>query len=116
MLRLALLYALLDGAAQITAPHIVAAQAVWQFCESSAGYIFAETTSDHTANEIMNALKDASPDGIGRTNLMVHTFGRRIQAHELTRALKKLEAAGKIRREKHPQPSRGRPVELWFAT
>jgi hypothetical protein len=111
-LRLSLLYALIDGAAQIMPPHIQAAIALWRFCEDSARYIFAATTSDHTADEIMNALENVRPDGINRRGLF-GVFGRHIQAHELTRALKKLEAAGKVRREKHV--TGGRPSEVWFA-
>jgi hypothetical protein len=111
-LRLSLLYALLDGAPQIMQPHVEAAIAVWQFCEDSARYIFATRTSDHAADEIIAAVERARPDGISRTSLLHDTFGRNIKAHELTRALKKLEAAGKIRCEINSR----RKTETWFAT
>jgi hypothetical protein len=38
--RLALLYALLDGSDQIGVAHLNAALSVWSYCEASAGYIF----------------------------------------------------------------------------
>ena len=39
--RLALLYALLDGTNQIDEPHLRAALAVWEYCDASAAHIFA---------------------------------------------------------------------------
>jgi hypothetical protein len=113
-LRLSLLYALLDGADQITKPHVQAGIAVWQFCEDSARYIFTVRTSDHTADEIIAAVERARPDGVSRTDLLHNTFDRHIKAHDLTRALNKLEADGKIRCEMQKQ-LRGRTVEMWFA-
>ena len=38
--RLALVYALLDGATNIDLPHIKAALAVWEYAEASAAHIF----------------------------------------------------------------------------
>jgi hypothetical protein len=114
MLRLALLFALTDEAAQIGIPHIEAARTVWEFCEASAAYIFAETTSDHTADEIMRALDSVRPNSLSRWDIMNIVFGRHITAHELTRALIKLETDGKISRKK--QLVRGRQTELWFAS
>jgi hypothetical protein len=112
-LRLALVYALLDGAPQIAVPHFEAAIALWRFCEDSARYIFASLTSDHTVDEIMNALEDARPNGLNRRDLFDH-FCRQIRAHELTRALKKLEADGKVTSLR--RATAGRPAEFWFAS
>jgi hypothetical protein len=78
-LRLSLLYALLDGAAQIMLPHVQAGIAVWQFCEDSARYIFTARTSDHAADEIMAAVERARPEGVSRTSLLYDTFGRHIK-------------------------------------
>ena len=39
--RLALIYALLDGSDHIGVEHLNAALSVWSFCESSAAYIFS---------------------------------------------------------------------------
>src|SRR5208283_6226127 len=54
-IRLALLYALLDEAAAIDAPHLLASLAVWEYCEATARYIFGATLGDRIADEIMRA-------------------------------------------------------------
>jgi hypothetical protein len=115
MLRLAMLYALLDGVAQIAAPHINAAHALWQFCEASANYIFSDLSSDHIANTILSELQKIRPDGYNRRELINDIFGCRVRANELSRALLALETAGKIRCVKYKSNGRGRPGETWFA-
>jgi hypothetical protein len=116
VLRLPMLYALLDGSSQMTAPHVEAAIAVWQFCEASARYIFSDLSGDRIADTLLRELEIARPDGLSRTDIIHDVFGRNVHAFEISRALRKLEAAGKIRREKHKPNGRGRPGEMWFAT
>jgi hypothetical protein len=72
--RLALIYALLDGAAKIDLPHLEAALAVWDYCELSAVHIFGDAIGDPVADEILRALQ-AAPDGLTRTAIN-ELFGR----------------------------------------
>ena len=51
-IRLALVYALLDGSDQIDLPHLEAALAVWEYCELSAVHIFGSAIGDPVADEI----------------------------------------------------------------
>jgi Protein of unknown function (DUF3987) len=53
--RLALIYALLDGKDQIDAQHLRAAIAVWEYCEASAVHIFGGLLGDPVADDIMRA-------------------------------------------------------------
>jgi hypothetical protein len=116
MLRLALLYALLDGSPQITAPHIEAARALWRFCEASARYIFNNLSSDHIADTIMRELEDARPDGVNRNYLYRDVFRANTRALDINEALRKLEAAGKARHTKQKAATGfGRSREVWFA-
>jgi len=118
MLRLAMLYALLDGAAKITALHIDAAHALWRFCEASAGYIFSNLSNDRVADTILRELQFARPDGYNRREFIHDVFGRNVDAYAISCALRTLEAAGKIRCEKNKPNGRGpggRPGEKWFA-
>jgi Protein of unknown function (DUF3987) len=61
-LRLALIYALLDGSETIKVPHLQAAVALWEYCEASATYIFGTVLGDPVADEILRALQ-ARPGG-----------------------------------------------------
>jgi hypothetical protein len=115
MLRLAMLYALLDGAAQIAVPHIHAAHALWRYCETSANYIFSDESGDHVADTLMSELELVRPDGISRRDIIRNVFGGHTRSHEIIKALRKLEAAGRARCIKQQANGPGRPAEVWFA-
>ena len=66
-MRLALIYALLDGAANFDVPHIRAALAVWEYAEGSAAHIFGGSLGDNVADEILRALQQAGREGLSRT-------------------------------------------------
>ena len=64
-LRIALVYALLDGAPAITKAHLLAALEVWRYCEDSAKYIFGTGLTNRNANDILGCLKEY-PEGVSR--------------------------------------------------
>jgi Protein of unknown function (DUF3987) len=68
--RLALIYALLDGAGKIDLPHLEAALAVWEYCELSAVHIFGDAIGDPVADDILRALRTRS-DGMTRTAIRI---------------------------------------------
>ena len=68
-LRLALIYALLDGADEIDRVHIEAGLAVWDYCKASARFIFGDLTGDTTADAILRALRSAGATGMTRTEM-----------------------------------------------
>ena len=45
VLRLALIYALLDGSAFIDEPHMLAALACWDYAEASARFVFGDASA-----------------------------------------------------------------------
>jgi hypothetical protein len=110
--RLALLYALLDGAAEIDEPHLRAALAVWEYCETSAAHIFGNSLGDPVADEIEQALKRQRPAGMTRTGIR-DLFGRHQSSGRLDAALTLLHSQGRVRFE--TAATSGRPVETWFA-
>jgi hypothetical protein len=57
VVRLSLLYALLDGSAEIQKVHLEAALAVWDYCEESVRYIFGDA-ADPEYKRIMRKLED----------------------------------------------------------
>ena len=111
MLRLSLLYALLDGADEIRREHLDAALAVWEYCEGSARYVFGDALGDPTADSILKALR-AAADGLTRTNLRDH-FHRKKREDEITRALLVLHQKGLARFEL--EETAGRTAHRWFA-
>ena len=114
VLRLALIFALLDTRDQIGATHLFAGREVWRYCEESAKYIFGEALENATANEILHALRRA-PGSLSR-NQILGVFHRHRNGTEIDKALNLLLTTNLA----HPVPSactgRGRPPELWAAT
>jgi hypothetical protein len=110
VVRLALIYALLDCSDAIGLEHIEAALAVWRYSADSAAWIFGDSLGDPTADEIWAAAKER-PAGVSRTEVS-DMFSRNKKRREIERALGVLEDAGRLRREIH-QPERGRPAEIW---
>jgi hypothetical protein len=110
VMRIALIYALLDGDVAITRQHLMAALAVWDYCEASARYIFGSRLGDPVADEIRDLL-NRNPRGLTRTELSGH-FARNRSAVEISRALMMLADSGLAR--KKDQNTGGRPSEIWF--
>jgi hypothetical protein len=113
VLRLSMLYALLDGTAIIKAEHLYAALAVWEYVEASAAYIFGDTLGDPIADTLIAALQDCSPQGLTRQQIIEETFNRNRRADEIDRVLRLLESRHLITLGKlPPEGGRGRPKEI----
>lgn len=111
VIRLSLIYALLDQSHVIRRPHLEAALAFWQYCEASAAWIFGLASSNPLANAIFDALR-VFPAGMTRNAIMNH-FARRKSSKEIQVALEALAAQGRVRSER--EKTAGRPAETWFA-
>ncbi|MGH7212348.1 MAG: DUF3987 domain-containing protein, partial [Acetobacteraceae bacterium] len=112
VIRLALLYALLDQAADINREHLRAALAVWEYCEASARHIFGELLGDPVADEILDALRRPGKAGMTRTEIR-DLFGRHRNATQIDRALADLALQCKARMTR--SDTGGRPAEVWTA-
>ena len=112
VLRIALIYALLDGADRIDAPHLMAALAVWQYCDATAKYIFGASLGDRIADEIERRLDRAGEGGLTRTELR-DAFGRHQSVERIGAALDLLRTRGRATCE--VVKTQGRPVETWRA-
>jgi len=84
---------------------------VWAYCEGSARYIFGSALGDPTADEVLQLLKDAHPEGVTRTAMSDH-FKRNKPSHEIARALRKLQELGTAYSQK--VETSGRDAEVWF--
>lgn len=111
VIRLTLLYTLLDGETVIRPEHLKAGLAVWRYCADSCRYIFGDATGDPMADEILKQLR-AAPGGMTRTEIR-DLFNRNRQRDQIDRSLsllKDLRRAYFIKED-----SQGRPTERWFA-
>jgi hypothetical protein len=113
VLRLSLIYALLDQSDSIRAHHVRAADALWNYCDNSVKYIFGDKTGDPIADGIMCALQKIGEKGMTRTEIRDH-FRRHLSTTEVERALMGLQEQGAVRLERE-QDTGGRPAERWFA-
>jgi hypothetical protein len=112
VLRLSMIYALLDCSPAIGATHLLAALALWDYAEASVKYIWGDALGDPVADELLRLLR-AAPDGITR-NQMCDYFGRHQSSERIGKALALLAEHRLARSER--QDTGGRPREVWRAT
>ena len=112
VLRLSVIYALLDSSRVIQLPHLMAALAVWDYCEESARYIFGDATGDPTADRILEALRN-SDNGLTRTQIY-GLLGHRTTRGRMDSALGLLLSTGRAR--SRMEETEGRAREIWTAT
>ncbi|HZP33626.1 MAG TPA: DUF3987 domain-containing protein [Candidatus Acidoferrales bacterium] len=86
VVRLSLLFALLDRSAVIRESHLLAALAVWDYCEASARFIFGDSLGYPDADRILAELR-RSPEGLTRTEIR-DLFGRNRTEAEIAAALR----------------------------
>jgi len=112
-MRLACLYAILDGSDTVRAEHLLAALALWEYCLASARFVFGNALGDPTADTILYALREA-PEGLDRTDISKLFKGHKT-SEEISRALSLLQELGLATVKKLPQDETGRPREVWYA-
>jgi len=84
MLRLQVVYALIDGIDTIDVPHVQAAAAVWDYADNTARVLFGGTrTGDVNADQLLDAL-EAARSGLTRTQ-QSEVFVRNLTADDLAR-------------------------------
>jgi hypothetical protein len=66
VIRLAMIYALLDLCTEIQPEHLKAALAIWEYAEASARYVFGSALGNPLADEIVRALRAAGAAGLSR--------------------------------------------------
>ncbi len=111
VLRLSLIYAVLDGSQTICREHLEAAIALWDYSERSAVFIFGDALGDPVADELLDALRRRAEEGLTRNEMRDH-FGRHRSSREIAMALALLERARLV--EMRREETAGRPRERWF--
>jgi len=107
-MRLAALYALLDGQRAIDAVHLRAGLAVWDYAEASTRMIFGDSTGNPVADAILRGVRQAGE--LSDTDIS-GLFQRHAKPVQLERAKATLLAGGLIHYE--TVGTAGRPRRVW---
>jgi hypothetical protein len=95
ILRLAMVYALLDKSNIIEAPHLKAAVSVWDYCERTVEYMFGDQTGDRRADRLYDFIVQAGSTGCTTTDCH-GVFANSLKANDLRRLIEKLWRAGRV--------------------
>lgn len=112
-LRMAVLFAALDGSHVIEAPHVEAALATWRRCEQSAAYLFGGSTGDHLTDRTLAIITEAGTKGIKRSEIREKLGSHAFTAERITDALETLRDQGSVQVTVERDGGRGRNPELW---
>ncbi|EGD51732.1 hypothetical protein TheetDRAFT_1410 [Thermoanaerobacter ethanolicus JW 200] len=108
LLRLSLIYAVLDKSMTIKKAHIDAALAVWDRNVQSIKFLFGESKPDTIEIKILNALQN---NPMTQAELYNNIFHHHIKSEILNEALQKLSAKNKINCQ--IIKTKGRPKKIW---
>ena len=92
---------------------LIAALALWRYCEDSARYTFGDAFVSPAAEKLLEAVR-ATPDGLTRTQITTGVFGGHKKRPEINGLLSEMLTEGLIHRTK-VKPETGRPTEVWRA-
>ena len=107
VLRLSLLYAVLDGSRQIDVGHLDAGWALWRYCEDSVMHIWGDATGDRDVDRLVTAVRRSMPDGLSVTEAYEFVFGKHKPVAPIAARAKRL---GLIYSEKQETEGRSREV------
>jgi len=110
VLRLALIYALLDSNPQIQPGHLKSALAIWRYCQDSARFIFGDSLGYPDAQAILSALTESPKTRTQISSL----FQRHRTKQQINAALKHLRDRGLAVKESIR--TAGCSQEVWKAT
>jgi hypothetical protein len=107
VMRLSLLYAMLDCSKEIHTVHLRAALALWDYCERSARWIFGDSVGDPEGDILLEALDRAHPEGLTLTEIS-GVFMRNKSAAQLQRIIAPLVEHGLV--IPGSRPAKGKPA------
>jgi hypothetical protein len=113
VVRIAMVYALLDSRSEVGAAHLRAALAVWNYSFASASWIWGDALGDPTADELLDLLR-AHPPPLGRTGTQVRDHFGRHHSAEVARA-KAVLLANRLAYFVSEPSTGGAPPQRWFA-
>ncbi|HEX9546211.1 MAG TPA: hypothetical protein VF942_02690, partial [Acidimicrobiales bacterium] len=113
VLRLSLLYALLDLSGCIDRTHLDAACALWGYASRSARWLFGDTLGDPVADDIWQAIK-TNTDGLTRSEIR-DLFSRNKSVKAINAGIDALIRAGRLEHTIRTNGHRGgRPADVYL--
>jgi Protein of unknown function (DUF3987) len=114
VMRLALVYALADGASSIAAEHLLAALAVWDNAVQTARLLFPDTVAKTNRDKLAEFIRTA-PEGRTRTEITTKCFGNNVASAEIDELVGELIAEDLIEATT-VKPPRGKPTTRYHWT
>lgn len=112
VMRMALIYAVLDCSEQIKRTHLESGLLLWEYCERSARYIFGDSLGDPIADVILSSIREAGDIGLSKTQIS-DLFKRNASAAQINRALNALTESGKIQAVERVTEGAKRPTTFF---
>ena len=113
VLRLSMLYAVLDNSSLLEPKHLAAATAFWKYCVRSAQWAFGQKTGDKHADKLCWALQH-EPQGMTKTEIREQVFGRNHTLTDIDKYLSFLVDADLAFMRLERTQTVKKPIERWF--
>lgn len=88
VVRLALVFSLLDGGEHIALVHLKAAEAVWKYCSESARWAFMESRFSRNAQSILNALEQGP---LSLAQISRDIFNKNVNRDQIADCIREIE-------------------------
>ncbi|BCL20302.1 DUF3987 domain-containing protein [Streptomyces tuirus] len=109
VLRLSVTAALLDGFDYIDLPHLEAAEAMWDYAEDTAWYVFGGGSGNPDLDRLRTFVDEGGEEGVTRTDINAKCFGRNKKASEVEALVVELLKINGY--AEFTKPTAGRPVK-----
>ncbi|WP_102029186.1 DUF3987 domain-containing protein [Salirhabdus sp. Marseille-P4669] len=110
VLRIALIYAILDCSTKIKQPHLMAALSIAKYSIASCEYIFGNNVDESISDKVYRHIKQHRKEGLTRSELY-DLFGRKVKSEELNPALASLIEKGVVYEHKEGKKKTYYPVK-----
>ena len=111
VLRLGVVYALLDCSDVVRVEHLRAALDLWRYCEQTAYLLFGGKSGNSIRDRIVNAIRESGDAGLTRSTINDALSGH-VKSHQIHELLTDLEQSGVAYAVK--EKTEGRPLTRWY--
>ena len=110
IIRLALIYAVADGARQIEPDHLLAAKSLVDHAGRSLATLATSDLSDPLARRILTYMREDPSEVLSRTQISINIFNKHVPARDLEIAIGLLIQLDLLTEAREPTPGRDRTV------